>query len=222
MNAKGKHPTRILVVDDHPIVRLGIRRMLEGHSDLEICAEAASAEAALEIASRLKPDLAVVDLSLAQGTALKLIQALRESVADLQVLVLSMHDEALFAERVLGAGARGYIMKQAAIEGLVHAIREVASGHIYVSEKMTQRVLAKLSGSTGPEDGSIDPLAALSNRELEVFNLIGQGKSTVAIAAQLEVSVKTIETYRANIRSKLNLQDANDLVRFATSWAEGL
>jgi DNA-binding NarL/FixJ family response regulator len=222
MSFESKQKIRILVVDDHPIVRLGICRMIDPHPDLEICGEAESAETALQLAAHLKPDLALVDLSLAEGTALGLIGALRERAAGLQVLVLSMHDEALFAERALRAGARGYIMKQAAIEGLVAAIRHVASGQIYVSEKMTQRVLERVGDITDPGKGPIGLLTALSNRELEVFNLIGQGKSTVAIAAQLELSVKTVETYRSNIKTKLNLADANDLVRLATSWAEGL
>jgi DNA-binding NarL/FixJ family response regulator len=222
MSSESKQKTRILVVDDHPIVRLGIRQMIDPHPDLEICGEAESAETALQLAARLKPDLALVDLSLTEGTALGLIGALRERAAGLQVLVLSMHDEALFAERALRAGARGYIMKQAAVEGLIAAIRHVASGQIYVSEKMTQRVLERVGDITDPGKGPIGLLTALSNRELEVFNLIGQGKSTVAIAAQLELSVKTVETYRSNIKTKLNLADANDLVRLATSWAEGL
>jgi len=222
MSSESKQKTRILVVDDHPIVRLGIRQMIDPHPDLEVCGEAESAETALQLAARLKPDLALVDLSLAEGTALGLIGALRERAAGLQVLVLSMHDEALFAERALRAGARGYIMKQAAVEGLIAAIRHVASGQIYVSEKMTQRVLERVGDITAPGQGPIGLLASLSNRELEVFNLIGGGKSTVAIAAQLELSVKTVETYRSNIKTKLNLADANDLVRLATSWAEGL
>jgi DNA-binding NarL/FixJ family response regulator len=222
MSSESKPQIRILVVDDHPIVRLGIRRMIGPHPDLEICGEADSVETALQLAARLKPDLALVDLSLAEGTALGLIRGLRERAAGLQVLVLSMHDEALFAERALRAGARGYIMKHAAIEGLITAVRQVASGQIYVSEKMTQRLLEKLGEITEPQRAPIGQLANLSNRELEVFNLIGQGKSTAAIAAQLELSVKTVETYRSNIKTKLNLQDANDLVRLATSWTEGL
>ncbi len=207
------------MVDDHPIVRLGIRQMISAQRDLEICAEADSASTALQLASRFKPHLALVDLSLAQGSSLGLIRELRESVAGLQVLVLSMHDEVLFVERVLRAGARGYIMKHAAIDGLVNAIRQVAAGRIYVSENVTQRALERLGGQ---EAGSIDLIAALTDRELEVFDLIGRGRTTAAIAGQLAVSVKTVETYRSNIKTKLHLKDANDLVRFATTWTEGL
>ena len=213
------HPLRILVVDDHPIVRLGIRQMIGTESDFEICGEAGSAQEALELARTLKPDLALIDLSLEEGTALGLIRELRQSVAGVELLVLSMHDEALFAERALRAGARGYIMKQAAIDGLVDAIRQVASGGVYVSPKMTQHVLQQFRDST---TGPAGLMATLTDRELEVFDLIGHGKSTAEIAAELAVSVKTIETYRANIKSKLKLKDARDLLRLATSWAEGL
>ncbi len=218
MGPNPHRPIRILVVDDHPIVRLGIRQMISAEPDLEICGEADSAQEALHLVKRFKPDLALVDLSLAQGTSLGLIRDLRESVKGLEVLVLSMHDEALFAERVLRAGARGYIMKQAAIDGLVGAIRQVAAGDVYVSRRMTQRVLGRL------RDHALEPrdqLATLTDRELEVFDLIGRGKSTAAIAAALAVSVKTVETYRSNIKSKLRLKDATDLVRFATAFTEG-
>jgi DNA-binding NarL/FixJ family response regulator len=211
--------TRILVVDDHPIVRLGVRQMLAAERDLEVCAEAESAEAARELAVSARPDLAIVDLSLAQGTGLELIRNLHESVRHLPVLVLSMHDETLFAERVLRAGARGYIMKQEAITGLVAAIRQILSGRIYVSEGIAQAVLERLGHQQAASD---NPLAKLTDRELEVFDLIGRGVSTSAIAGQLGVSVKTIETYRSNIKTKLNLKDATDLVRFAAAWTERL
>jgi DNA-binding NarL/FixJ family response regulator len=210
---------RILVVDDHPIVRLGIRQMIGLEPDFEICGEAGSAQEALELARTLKPDLALIDLSLEEGTALGLIRELRQSVAGVELLVLSMHDETLFAERVLRAGARGYIMKHAAIDGLVDAIRQVASGGIYVSPKMTQHVLGQFRDSTPGPPGL---MATLTDRELEVFDLIGHGKSTAEIADELAISVKTIETYRANIKGKLKLKDAKDLLRLATSWAEGL
>lgn len=219
MKLKPDHPLRILVVDDHPIVRLGIRQMVSTAPDLEICGEAESAQSALQLAKTLEPDMALVDLSLAEGTALALIRELLEAVPRLDVLVLSMHDETLFAERVLRAGARGYIMKQSAIDGLVDAIRQVAAGGVYVSARMTQRVLERLrDADTGPAG----LLTTLTDRELEVFDLIGHGKSTAAIAGELAVSVKTIETYRANIKTKLKLKGANDLLRLATSFTEGL
>jgi DNA-binding NarL/FixJ family response regulator len=209
-----------LVVDDHPIVRLGIRQMLSAERDLEVCGEAESADAARQLATTARPDLAIVDLSLAEGTGLDLIRTLREALPTLPVLVLSMHDETLFAERVLRAGARGYIMKGEAITGLVTAIRQVLSGRIYVSERTSQAVFERLGRQeSAPPDS---PLAILTDRELEVFDLIGRGLSTAAIAEQLRVSVKTIETYRSNIRTKLNLKDATDLIRFAATWTERL
>ncbi|HEX5109229.1 MAG TPA: response regulator transcription factor [Vicinamibacterales bacterium] len=209
--------TRILIVDDHPIVRLGIRQMLAAERDLEVCGEAESADAARQLIRSTRPDLAIVDLSLAQGSGLDLVRSLHESESTLPVLVLSMHDEALFAERVIRAGARGYIMKREAITGLVGAIRQVLSGRIYVSEGMAQAILERL----GHEGRATDnPLASLTDREMAVFDLIGRGLNTAAIAEQLAVSIKTIETYRSNIKTKLNLKDATDLVRFAAAWTE--
>jgi DNA-binding NarL/FixJ family response regulator len=210
---------RILIVDDHPIVRLGIRQMLAAERDFEVCGEAESAGAARQLIVDARPDLAIIDLSLVEGTGLDLIRLVRESMPTLPMLVLSMHDEALFAERVLRAGARGYIMKREAITGLVGAIRHVLSGRIYVSEGMAQAVLERLGQDGAAPD---NPLANLTDRELEVFDLIGRGLSTAAVAEQMGVSVKTIETYRSNIKTKLNLKDATDLIRFATTWAERL
>lgn len=217
--ANPKQPLQILIVDDHPIVRFGIRQMIDTQADLKICAEADSRESSLRLARELRPDVALLDLSLAQGNSLGLIRELREAVANLQVLVLSMHDEALYAERALRAGARGYIMKHSAIEGLIDAIRQVGNGRIYLSESITQRVLERLRSPT-TERPSL--LGTLTDRELEVLDLIGHGKSTSDIAEQLTISIKTIETYRSNIKTKLDLKDANDLVRFAVSWIEGL
>jgi DNA-binding NarL/FixJ family response regulator len=211
--------TRIVIVDDHPIVRLGIRQMLAAERDLEVCGEAESACAANQLIAGARPDLAIIDLSLAEGTGLDLIRSLRESMPTLLLLVLSMHDELLFAERVLRAGARGYVMKREAVTGLVSAIRQVLSGRIYVSEGIAQAVLECLGHEGAASD---NPLANLTDRELEVFDLIGRGQSTATIAEQLAVSVKTIETYRSNIKTKLNLKDATDLIRFAATWAERL
>jgi DNA-binding NarL/FixJ family response regulator len=211
--------TRILIVDDHPIVRLGIRQMLAAEPDLEVSGEADSADAARRSIGSARPDLVIVDLSLAEGTGLDLIRSLRESLPGLPVLVLSMHDEALFAERALRAGARGYIMKREAITGLVGAIRQVLAGRIYLSEGMAQAVLERLGHEALAPD---NPLARLTDRELEVFDLIGRGQSTVAIAERLGVSIKTVETYRSNIKTKLGLKDAADLIRFAATLTERL
>jgi len=210
---------RILIVDDHAIVRLGMRQLIAAEPDLSICSEAETAEEALDQARTQKPDLAIVDLSLGTTHGLELVRQFQAAHPDVPVLVLSMHDEALFAERALRAGARGYIMKKEAIEGLIHAVRQVLAGRLYVSEQVSQELLEGLGSAGSP---SVDSLGRLTDRELEVFELIGRGLTTAGIAEQLSVSVKTIETYRANIKAKLKLKDANELVRYASSWIERL
>jgi DNA-binding NarL/FixJ family response regulator len=219
MSGDSKTRCRILVVDDHPIVRLGLRQMISGTSDLSVCCEADTAESALRLARNSKPDLVIVDLSLGNVTGLDLVRALHDADPGLPVLVLSMHDEFLFAQRALRAGARGYITKQEAIDGLIHAVREVLAGKIYLSEKASQRIFEGVRGAT-PE--SSDRLGGLTDRELQVFEMVGRGVATVAIADRLCVSVKTVETYRSNIKTKLHLQDATELIRYATSWVERL
>jgi DNA-binding NarL/FixJ family response regulator len=190
---------RILVIDDHPITRLGIRQIVAAEHDLEICGEADSGPAALAMLADASPQLAVVDLSLSESTGLELIRSLRASSPGLLILVLSMHDETLYAERVLRAGARGYIMKREAITGLIGSIRTVLAGRIYVSEAVTQAMLERLSREGA---GSDNPLSKLTDRELEIFNLIGRGLTTAMIARQLGVSIKTIErTVRTSGRS---------------------
>jgi DNA-binding NarL/FixJ family response regulator len=210
---------RILIVDDHAIVRLGMRQLIAAESDLSICGEAETAGEALDQAQRQQPDLAIVDLSLGTTHGLELVRQFQAAHPALPVLVLSMHDEGLFAERALRAGARGYIMKKEAIEGLIHAVRQVLAGRLYVSERVSQELLSGL-GSSGKQP--MDSLGRLTDRELEVFELIGRGLTTAGIADQLDVSVKTIETYRSNIKAKLKLKDANELVRYAASWTEQL
>jgi DNA-binding NarL/FixJ family response regulator len=205
---------RVLVVDDHEIVRLGIRQLISTESDLIVCGEAATAEEALTLNRTARPDLAIVDLCLDNTPGLELVRQLHEASPELPVLVLSMHDEALFAERAIRAGARGYIMKKGAIVGLVHAMREILSGRVYASESVSQGLLRGL-GDTGASQR--DPLAGLTDRELEVFEMIGRGISTAAIADNLGLSIKTIETYRSNIKQKLNLRDATELIRVAVS-----
>jgi DNA-binding NarL/FixJ family response regulator len=219
MGKESSVPVRLLVVDDHPIVRMGIRQMVANEPGLAICGEAESASEALELLKSSKPDLALVDLSLEDGSGLDLIRAFREVSPDTRVLVLSMHDEALFAERALRAGARGYIMKQEAIGGLVHAIQEVLAGRRYVSQRMSQHLLERLGHEAAVTESR---LGNLTDRELEVFSLIGRGLSTAAIADRLHVSIKTVETYRSNIKTKLHLKDATDLIRFAATWTERL
>lgn len=212
-------PARILVVDDHPIVRLGIRGMIDRDAGLEVCAEADTADAAAQLAGDLRPDLAIVDLSMGRGASLDLVRKLRESAPGMRVLVLSMHDEALFAERVLRAGASGYIMKQQAIDGLMDAVRQVLAGGVHVSERVAQSLKRRLGD---PEPGAGGRLGNLTDRELEIFEMIGRGHNTAAIAEKLNLSVKTVETHRANIKSKLGIKDAADLIRHAASWTEHL
>jgi DNA-binding NarL/FixJ family response regulator len=211
--------TRVLVVDDHPLIRAGIRQMISADGAIAICAEAESAEEALRLAQSNNPDLAIVDLALESGNGLDLTRALREAVPDMRVLVLSMHDENLFAERALRAGAHGYIMKREAIEGLINAIREVMAGRLFVSREMSQRLIER-AGRMGPS--LADPINSLTDRELEVLQLIGQGLNTADIADRLALSGKTIETYRSNIKTKLNLKDATELIRYAAAWTEAL
>jgi DNA-binding NarL/FixJ family response regulator len=193
--------------------------MIATEPDLSICCETDTAEGALQLVRGSKADLALVDLSLGTVNGLELIHQLHEVDPNLPVLVLSMHDEALFAERALRAGARGYIMKQEAINGLIHAIREVLAGRMYASERVSQQVLERVGRDALAPGGR---LGGLTDRELEVFEMIGRGAGTAAIADRLSVSVKTIETYRSNIKTKLQLKGANDLVRYATSWTDQL
>jgi DNA-binding NarL/FixJ family response regulator len=212
-------PTRILVVDDHPIVRLGIRQMINADPALTVIAEADSCEGAVTMASAYSVDLAIVDLSLNGGSGLDAIRELTSTRPGLPVLVLSMHDERLFAERALRAGARGYIMKQEAVVHLLDAIHDVLSGRIHVSGRMSQSILHRLGRDGAMSDNG---LGDLTDRELEVFESIGRGLSTAAIAARLNVSIKTIETYRSNIKTKLNLKNAAELIRHAATWTEGM
>jgi DNA-binding NarL/FixJ family response regulator len=213
-------PTRrILIVDDHAIVRLGMRQLIAAAPDLSICCEAETGEEALALALNAKPDLAIVDLSLGTMHGLELVRQLHQALPDMPVLVLSMHDEALFAERAVRAGARGYLTKKSAIDGLIQAIRHVLAGKIYASEAVSQQLLASLQRGTAVPEG---PIGGLTDREIQVLELIGRGLGTAGIADRLGVSVKTIETYRSNIKTKLNLRDATALVRYATSWMERL
>ena len=207
-------PARILIVDDHPVVRLGMRRLIESHPGLSVVLEAETAEQAVLAGTSTNLDLAIVDLSLKTGSGLELIQTLRAAAPTLPVLVLSIHDEALFAERCVRAGARGYIMKQEAVDNLITAIEHVLSGGIFVS----QRVLQARLGVPDRSPPSAGRLGNLTNREIAVFELLGRGVNAAAIASQLDVSVKTVEAHRSNIKTKLNLKTAADVVRHAAAW----
>lgn len=214
----GHNPKGVLLVDDHPIVRQGIRSLLEHEADLRVSAEAESAAAALTALDNAKCDVAVIDISLVGADGLELTKSIRARDRNLPILIMSMHDESLYAERVLRAGANGYIMKEEVSDKIVEAIRLVLAGEIYVSDEVRQRIL--LGIRSGGAETEAAPVERLSDRELEVFRLIGQGSGTRHIADQLHLSVKTIETYRAHIKEKLNLENATELVRYAVQWVE--
>jgi len=210
--------TKIIIVDDHPIVRQGLTELINSESDLEVCAQAEDAHQALKLIREVHPDMAIVDISLKQTSGMELIKDINAQYPRLQVLALSMHDESLYAERALRAGARGYIMKQEATEKVVSAIRKAQDGQLYVSDRMQERMVRKLVGSKSQVIASV--VGSLSDRELEVFMLIGQGFSTRQIADKFHLSVKTIETYRAHIKEKLNLPSAAEMLQYAIQWVK--
>ncbi|KPK45107.1 MAG: LuxR family transcriptional regulator [Phycisphaerae bacterium SG8_4] len=207
---------RILIVDDHPIVRQGLAELVNHEEDFTVCGQAEDYHEALRAIGQLNPNIAVVDISLKESSGLELIKDIHSQHPDLPVLALSMHDETLYAERALRAGAMGYIMKQEATENVIAAIRRVLDGEIYVSERMASRMVRKLV--TGQTVTNASPVDSLSDRELEVFRLIGKGHGTRQISKRLCLSVKTIETYRAHIKDKLNLADAAELLQYAIQW----
>jgi DNA-binding NarL/FixJ family response regulator len=209
--------TKILIVDDHPLVRAGFAQLIGDCPDLEVCGEAANMSEALKQVDATAPDLAIIDLSLAGGSGLDLIERIKCRNSKLLMLVASMHDETLYAERVLAAGARGYINKQEAQDRIIHAIRQVLGGKVYLSQNMTERLL---NGLVDTSNGRRD-IDSLSNRELQVFELIGQGVSTSQMAEQLNLSTKTIETHQAHIKKKLGLGSAHELTQRAIRWVMG-
>ena len=210
--------TTILVVDDHPIVLQGLSQLIGQQDDLLVCGLARDVPEAMMMIRELKPDLVIVDISLQQGNGIELIKKIRISYPSLAVLALSMHDESLYAERCLRAGARGYIMKIEATENIITAIHKVMRGQIYVSNEMAAKMVRKLVGLK-PELGA-PAVERLSDRELEVLALIGRGHGTRWIAERLHLSLKTIETYRAHIKKKLNLADADELLQYAIQWSK--
>ncbi|HEX3856024.1 MAG TPA: response regulator transcription factor [Verrucomicrobiae bacterium] len=209
---------RILVVDDHPMMRQGLAQLIGAESDLAVCGESENAESALDAINSLKPDLVIADISLPGKNGLELIKDFQTMQPDLPILVISMHDESLYAERVLRAGGRGYIMKQEGGKKLMQAIRQVLDGKIYVSEKMSADILEMFSGRRAGTESS--PVEKLTDREFEVFQLLGQGKGTRDIAEKLHLSVKTVDVHRANIKTKLKLKSSSELIRFAVRWSE--
>ena len=213
-----KDKSRILIVDDHPMVREGLSKLVKSEEDLVICGQADDAPQALKIISTAKPDVVVLDISLKNSSGIELMKSIKAQYPKLAVLVLSMHNEALYAERALRAGAMGYIMKDEASEKLLMAIRHVLLGQIYVSDKISTRLISKFTG--GKADLAASPIDGLTDRELEVFNLIGQGYGTSQIADKLYLSIKTIETYRTHIKEKLSLADSRELLQYAIQWVD--
>ena len=209
--------TTILIVDDHPIARRGLAQLINQEPDLQVCSDAENEAQALDAIEAHKPDLVIVDISLKESSGLELVRSIKARHPHLPTLVFSMHNETLCAERALEAGARGYVMKQEPTETIMVAIRRVLAGDVYLSETMTHRLL-KNTGSV-PSKAKLSPIRALSAREFDVFTLISQGKRTEEIASILHLSTKTVETHRAHIIEKLNLDGWYELVRYAMQWS---
>lgn len=209
---------KILLVDDHAVVRFGIGQLINKQPDLVVCGEAESASRALDAFNTTQPDLVIVDISLRESSGLELIRNLKALEAKLPILVVSMHDESIHGEMAIRAGALGYIMKEEAMDKVLTAIRRVLKGEIYVSDALATKLLQQ--NVQAPRDPSLSPLERLSDREIEVLRLIGQWKGTRQIAGELNLSIKTIEYYREQIKKKLNLKDASELVRFAIYWVQ--
>jgi DNA-binding NarL/FixJ family response regulator len=207
----------IIIVDDHPLMRKGLALALDEEIDLNVTGQMSSAEEALEDIDRLKPDLAVIDISLPGMSGMELVKHLQARAPEIKTLVVSRHDEQLYAERAIRAGARGYIMKLEAGDVIVKAVRQVLSGGIYVSDEINERLLMSMAMG-GRERIAQSPLEILSDRELEVFELTGRGLGTRDIAERLHLSVKTVESYRARIKNKLNLDSATELMQHAVQW----
>jgi DNA-binding NarL/FixJ family response regulator len=211
-----KQSARVLIVDDHPAVREGLSLRIARQADLQVCGEAADIADALEQVSATHPDVVIVDISLKTGNGIDLIKRVKALDGSIRMLVWSMYPEALYAERALRAGALGYITKEQATDKIIEAIRRVLEGKVYLSEGMAEQVLNRAVGR-GDRAGR-SPVECLSDRELEVFQLIGQGLDTQKIAENMHVSPKTVETYRARIKEKLNLTKANELIQRAVQW----
>ena len=213
---QGRKQTKVVIVDDHPIVRQGLEQLISHEADLVVCGQAESANEAMQVIKATGPDVVIVDIVLKDSSGLDLIKDVKSQYPDTLVLAMSMYDELLYGERALRAGARGYIMKAAATELVITAIRKVRSGDIFVSERVAAKMMSKFVG--GEPVAGASAIDALSDRELEVFTLIGQGFGTRQVAEQLYLSVKTIETHRAHIKEKLHLKDSSEMRRHAIQW----
>jgi len=206
---------RIIIIDDHPIVRKGFAQLINREKDLKVVGEAEDQQSAREIIEKTNPDLALVDLTLKESDGLELIKDITVLYPKIKTLVISLHDERVYAERALRAGAKGYIMKSEATENVMTAIRQVLKGSIYLSGDMQERILKQYADKGIEEKSLVD---ILSDREFEVFQLIGEGLDTRSIAGRLVLSIKTIETYKSHIKAKLNLQSSTELIQRAVEW----
>jgi len=213
-----KDATRVLIVDDHPLLRKGVSQLIDQERDLVVVAEAEDAHKAITAIETSKPDVALIDISLNGSSGIELLKNIKARFPKLKMLCLSMHDESVYAHRALRAGASGYIMKQEGTERVLTALRKVLQGEVYLSDRLGNRMLHTLVN--GRSSLTSSPVEELSDRELEVFNLIGQGHGTRPIAEKLHLSVKTIESHRAHIKEKLNLQNATELVHHAIQWVQ--
>ena len=206
---------RVLIVDDHPIFRAGLNGLVNLEAELTVCGEANDAKQAMQAVEKLHPDLVLLDMSLPGKGGLELLKDIRALAPQTPVLIISMHDETLYAERVIKAGGRGYIMKQEGPEKIVQAVRKVLSGGISVSERIAAQILDAMSGG---KSGTSSSVSTLTDREFEVYRLLGQGKEPHEIARTLHLSIKTVDTHRAHIRQKLSLRNATELIHHATRW----
>jgi DNA-binding NarL/FixJ family response regulator len=209
-------PKRVLVVDDHPVFRYGLCQLLGQEGDIEVCGEADNGQSALKAMRELNPDVVLLDVSMPGTDGIELVKLMLAERRRLSILVLSMHDESLYALRALRAGARGYVMKQQAVENVLEALRKVIDGGIYISPEFSERLIFKAVHSSDATLGS--PVDKLSDREMEVLKNLGRGLTTRQVADTLQLSVKTIETHRAHIKEKLGFRDAGEMIHFAVEW----
>ena len=214
---EAKRATRVLIVDDHPVVREGLALRISRQPDLQVCGEAADIAEAMRAVEATNPDVAIVDIALRTGNGIDLIKRLKTRHESVRILVWSMYNESLYAERAMRAGAMGFINKEHATDQIITAIRRVLDGKVYLSESMADRLLNRAIGRNG-ESAESSPVESLSDRELEVFQCIGQGLDTQQVAQRMHVSPKTVETYRARIKEKLNLSSGTELIRLAVQW----